>query len=273
MSSSAPGRGVPSAESTRPRTTHGVPVPMKSMDSPSSRRGDSIMWNGPSTVDSVAVPFWGDRPPSPPRSDTLLLIVSTSMEMPSTSESRINSCRSSSHFRPVAVRNSIARSHSAMVGSVSLTNACRCLTRLLSSSRSRGSWVLAKLSTTASVAVSSVKSVAMADSVSLAPPVVLTQGATPGRPPQGHIGDRAQVAQLVGVDHGSDRLHLAVGDVESEDVDDAPRGVVGDRPGLAVDPGQLDAGAHLRPPASQPEHEPGHLLRPVERPGRRPGLA
>ena len=108
-------------------------------------------------MDSVAPP------------DFLLLIVSTSMEIPSTSESRMNSCRSSSHFWPVAVRNSIARSHSAMVGSVSLTNACRCLTRLLSSSRSRGSWVLAKLSTTALAAVSSVKSVAMTARVSPGP--------------------------------------------------------------------------------------------------------
>src|SRR5271166_973773 len=214
----------------------------------------------------------GGLPPRPPRPDTRLLIVSTSMEIPSTSESRMNSCRSSSHFWPVAVRKSIARSHSAMVGSVSLTNACRCLTRLLSSSRSRGSWVFAKLSTTASAAVSSVKSVAMADSVSLAALAALTWGPTP-RPPQGHIRDRAQVAQLVGVDHGSDRLYLAVGDVEGEDVDDAPFGVVGDRPRLAVDPGQLDAGAHLRAPAGQPEHEPGDPKRSVERPGRRQGLA
>jgi len=110
-------------------------------------------------VDSVAPPVF------------LLLIVSTSMEMPSTSESRMNSCRSLSHFWPVAVRKSMARSHSAMVGSVSLTNACRCLTRLLSSSRSRGSEVFAKLSTTASAAVSSVKSVAMADRLSPAAPV------------------------------------------------------------------------------------------------------
>src|ERR1700693_1401319 len=100
-----------------------------------------------------------------------------------------------------------------MVGSVSLTKACRCLTRLLSSSRSRGSWVLAKLSTTASAAVSSVKSVALADSVSPAAPTVLTRGDGPPDPPQGYIRDRAQVVQLVGVDHGSDRLHLAVGDV------------------------------------------------------------
>jgi hypothetical protein len=79
--------------------------------------------------------------------------------------------------------------------------------------------------------------------------------------------------QLVGVDHGSDRLHLAVGDVEGEDVDDAPIGVVGDRPRLAVDPGQPDTGTHLRPTAGQPEHEPGDLQRPVERVGCRPGLA
>ncbi len=39
------------------------------------------MWNGPSTVDWVA--------PAAPRS----LIVSTSIEMPSTSDSRMNSCR------------------------------------------------------------------------------------------------------------------------------------------------------------------------------------
>ncbi len=79
--------------------------------------------------------------------------------------------------------------------------------------------------------------------------------------------------QLVGVDHGSDSLHLAVGDIEGEHVDDAPLGVVSDRPWLAVDPGQLDAGPHLRPPAGQPEHEPGDLQRPADRPGRRPGLA
>src|SRR5882724_1224458 len=194
------------------------------MLSPSSRRGDSIMWNGPSTVDSVAPP------------DFLLLMVSTSMEMPSTSESRMNSCRSSSHFCPVAVRNSIARSHSAIVGSVSLTNACRCLTRLLSSSRRRGSGVCAKLSTTASAAVSSVKSVAMPDRLS---PVLLVQLVRGSAAPQGRVGDRAQVVQLVGVEDGPDRLHPAVGDVEGEDVDDPVLLIVGDGPGLAVDVGRL----------------------------------
>ena len=115
------------------------------------------MWNGPSTVDSVAPALFR------------LLIVSTSMEMPSTSESRMNSCRSESHFWPVAVRKSMARCHSAIVGSVSLTKACRCLTKLLSNSRSRGSAVAAKLSTTALAAVSSVKSVAMTARVSPGP--------------------------------------------------------------------------------------------------------
>src|SRR4051812_44744921 len=53
------------------------------MSSPSSRFGDSTMWKGPSTVDSVEVP--------PVR----WLIVSTSIKIPRTSESRMNSCRTS----------------------------------------------------------------------------------------------------------------------------------------------------------------------------------
>ena len=81
------------------------------------------------------------------------------------------------------------------------------------------------------------------------------------------------MVELVGVDHRPDRLHHAVGDVEGEDVDDAVLGVVGDRPRLVVDPGQLEPGTHLRRPAGQPEHEPRDLLRSVERLGRRPGLA
>lgn len=81
------------------------------------------------------------------------------------------------------------------------------------------------------------------------------------------------MVQLVGVDHGSDGLHLAVGDVEREDVDDAPFGVVGDRPGLAVDPDQLAVCAHLLAPAEQPEDEPGDTVPPVEGLGRGPCLA
>ena len=82
----APGSGVPSTETTRPVTTHGVPVPTRSMLSPSWRTGDSTTWNGPRTVDSVATPNF------------LLEIVSVSIDSPSTSDSRMNSWRSSSHL-------------------------------------------------------------------------------------------------------------------------------------------------------------------------------
>ena len=79
--------------------------------------------------------------------------------------------------------------------------------------------------------------------------------------------------EFVRVDYGPDRLHQAVGDVERENADDAPVGVVGDRAGLAVDPGRLEADAPLRAQAGQPEHEPGHPVPPVDRPGHRPRLA
>lgn len=79
--------------------------------------------------------------------------------------------------------------------------------------------------------------------------------------------------QLVGVDHGPDGLHLAVGDVEGEDVDHTALGVVGDRAGLTVDPTKLAVAAHLLPAAEQPEHEPGHPFRPGHRLGQRRGLA
>ena len=79
--------------------------------------------------------------------------------------------------------------------------------------------------------------------------------------------------QLVGVDHGPDGLHLAVGDVEGEDVDHTALGVVGDRAGLAVDPTKLAVGPHLLPAAEQPEHEPGDPFCPGQRLGQRPGLA
>jgi hypothetical protein len=81
------------------------------------------------------------------------------------------------------------------------------------------------------------------------------------------------MVKLVGVDHGPDRLHRAIGDVEGEDADYAVFGVVGDRAGLAVDPHKLGTGAHLLAAARQPEHEPGHPFRPVGRCGHRPGLA
>ena len=74
----------------------------------------------------------------------------------------MNSWRSSSHFCPVLVRKSIAFSHSGIVSSTSRANACRCRTSAVRISRSLGSVCAPKLSMTASAAVSSVKSVAMA---------------------------------------------------------------------------------------------------------------
>jgi hypothetical protein len=81
------------------------------------------------------------------------------------------------------------------------------------------------------------------------------------------------VVQLVGVEDGPDRLHPAVGDVEGEHVDDPVLRVVSNGPGLAVDVGWLDADAHLRRPAVQPEQQPGHSFGSGDRLGRCPGLA
>ena len=81
------------------------------------------------------------------------------------------------------------------------------------------------------------------------------------------------MVQLVGVDDGPDRLHQAVGNIQYEHVDHAAFGIVGDPAGLVVHPGWLDVDAHLRGPAVQPEHEPGHPFGPGQRLGYRPGLA
>ena len=104
------------------------------------------MWNGPSTVDSVSTP--SER----------LLIVSTSVEMPSTSESRMNSCRVSVQVWPVSVRNRTAVAHSSTVSCTSLTKSCRCATSEVSTWRSRGSSVLAKLAETTSAERASLNS-------------------------------------------------------------------------------------------------------------------
>src|SRR5688572_23137655 len=116
------------------------------MSSPSSRFGDSTMWKGPSTVDSVEVP--------PVR----WLIVSTSIETPRTSDSRMNSCRTSLHICPVRARKSIATPHSSSVSSTSLTNACRWCTSEVMTCRSRGSGVSPKLAATTSADRSSLNS-------------------------------------------------------------------------------------------------------------------
>jgi hypothetical protein len=79
--------------------------------------------------------------------------------------------------------------------------------------------------------------------------------------------------ELVGVDHGADRLDQAVGDVEGEHADHPAVGVVDHRAGLAVDHGRLAVGALLAAPAEQPEQEPGDAVRPVRRIAQRPPLA
>ena len=71
--------------------------------------------------------------------------------------------------------------------------------------------------------------------------------------------------ELVRVDHGADRLHPAVGDVDREDAGHPALWVVGHRAGLAVDQGRHGVAAHLLRPAEQPEQEPGDPFRPVER--------
>src|ERR1700744_5211124 len=222
-------------------TTHGWLSPTRAILPPSSRSGDRVMWNGPSTVDWVA--------PAAPRS----VIVSTSIEIPSTSDSRMNSWRTSVPFWPVAVRNSIACSHSAMLGSTSRTAACRCRTRLSRTVRSRSSGVPAKLSTTASAAPSSVKSVAIPRGYFVRP-----AGVTLGR--KSH-----QVPELVRVDHRPDRDHLPVEDVEGHDAEQVAVAIVGDHPGLAVDLRRVDVGGPPRGLPGQAAPEPGDLVPAVER--------
>jgi hypothetical protein len=73
------------------------------------------------------------------------------------------------------------------------------------------------------------------------------------------------VLELVGVDHGAERLDLAVGDVECEHAGHPAFGVVGHPAGLAVDQGRHEVGTLLLGPAEQPEQEPGHPFGPVQR--------
>jgi hypothetical protein len=81
------------------------------------------------------------------------------------------------------------------------------------------------------------------------------------------------VPELVGVDHGPDRLHHAVGDVEREHVDHPAFRVAGHRARLPVHPGQLAVGTEHLPAAEQAEHEPCHPLRPGKRLRQRLALA
>jgi hypothetical protein len=71
--------------------------------------------------------------------------------------------------------------------------------------------------------------------------------------------------ELVRVDHGADRLHQAVGDVERDDAGHPPRDVVDHRTRLAVDQGWLPVRAVLMAASEQPEDKPGNPVRPVQR--------
>ncbi|MNT65779.1 hypothetical protein D3C72_2037860 [compost metagenome] len=76
------------------------------------------------------------------------LTASTSMDRPSTSDSRMNSWRTTpSHIFPVSVKKRMPCSHSSSLSSTSLAKACRWRTRLCTTRRRRGSGVLAKAAT------------------------------------------------------------------------------------------------------------------------------
>src|SRR4051812_1155374 len=79
------------------------------------------------------------------------------MDSPSVSDSRMNSWRLSSVISPVRVRKSMPWNHSASVSFTSRAKACRCCTRLVRISFSRGSGVSAKRAITAWVMLSWVR--------------------------------------------------------------------------------------------------------------------
>jgi len=70
--------------------------------------------------------------------------------------------------------------------------------------------------------------------------------------------------ELVGIDHGADRLHQAVGDVERYHAGHPALDVVDHRARLAVDQGWLPVRAVLLAAAEQPEDKPGDPVRPVQ---------
>ena len=90
------------------------------------------MWNGPSTVFGVA-----------PQSSRWF-ICTTSIDRPSTSEARMNSCRFSSLICPVRLSHWMADIHSASVRRTSRAKSCRCRTNAVMISASRGSLAVAQ---------------------------------------------------------------------------------------------------------------------------------
>ena len=91
------------ARARGPAMKHGSPGAPPAMSSPLANAGAPSTKNGPKTVDSVA--SGGRR----------LLMPTTSIDSPSTSESRMNSWRLSSVMWPVRVRKSIPANHSSSV--------------------------------------------------------------------------------------------------------------------------------------------------------------
>ena len=63
------------------------------------------------------------------------------------------------------------------------------------------------------------------------------------------IGHRSEMAKLVGVDHGADRLDNALGGAQLDHTDHARFGVVELGARLAVDPGQPEGGAAAASPS------------------------
>ena len=127
---------------TVPSTQHGRPLAPWLTSPPSGVSGLPSTKNGPNTVASVA--------PAPPPSASVdatapsttgLLTPMVSMDSPSTSDSRMNSWRVSVVMSPQPLRNAMPCAHSASVSRTSRTKPCRCSTRLVSTSRSRGSAV------------------------------------------------------------------------------------------------------------------------------------
>ena len=113
------------------------------MSPPSGVSGAPSVKNGPTTVDSVAP------------ADAGALIPMVSMDRPSTSDSRMNSCRRSSVRWPARVRKSMPNCHSSWLSRMSRANACSWRTRLCATSRYRGDAAPAKLASTSAVTAAS----------------------------------------------------------------------------------------------------------------------
>src|SRR5256885_1621504 len=84
------------------------------------------------------------------------ILLSTIIDRPRMSESRMNSWRLSSHFWPTAVRNLMPSNHSSSVSCTSRAKPCRCFTALAMICLRRGFFASLSRARTASVSVSSV---------------------------------------------------------------------------------------------------------------------